>query len=82
MNKNNRVIKLTSSEEYLLEILLKNINKEISRELLAEKLNLDKNLRSVDVIVTRLRKKITSPSNISFLKTVRGKGYKLVSEYE
>ena len=82
LNKNNRVIKLTSSEEYLLEILLKNINKEISRELLAEKLNLDKNLRSVDVIVTRLRKKITSSSNISFLKTVRGKGYKLVSEYE
>ncbi len=82
LNKNNKIIKLTSSEEYLLEILLKNINKEISREFLAEKLKLDKNLRSVDVIVTRLRKKITSSPNISFLKTVRGKGYKLVSEYE
>ena len=82
MNKNNKIIKLTSSEEYLLEILLKNINKEISRELLAEKLNLDKNLRSVDVIVTRLRKKLQAPQILSFLKTVRGKGYKLVSEYE
>ena len=82
INKNNKNIPLTTNEEYLLEILLKNINKEITREKIAEKLNLDKNLRSVDVIVTRLRKKITSSSKNSFLKTVRGKGYKLVSEYE
>ncbi len=82
LSKNNKNIKLTSTEEFLLEILLKNINKEISREYLVKKLKLDSNLRSVDVIVTRLRKKISSSSNISFLKTIRGKGYMLVSEYE
>ena len=63
-------------------MLVSNINKVISRELIAKKLNLDSNLRSVDVLITRLRKKITTSTNISFLKTVRGKGYMLVSEYE
>ena len=82
LKKNNQSIKLTSKEEELLEIFLKNMNKEVSREKIASKLSIDVNLRSVDVLVTRLRKKITSTNNISFLKTVRGKGYKLVSEYD
>ena len=73
---------MTTNEEYLLEILINNINKEISREYIGKKLNVDTNLRSVDVIVARLRKKITSNSESSFLKTVRGKGYMLISEYE
>ena len=82
LNKNNKIVKLTTNEEYLLEILIKNMNKEISREYIGEKLNVDSNLRSVDVIVARLRKKITSNSESSFIKTVRGKGYMLISEYE
>tara|TARA_B100000963_G_scaffold360092_1_gene389711 strand:+ start:1054 stop:1740 length:687 start_codon:yes stop_codon:yes gene_type:complete len=82
LNKNNKIVKLTTNEEYLLEILIKNLNKEISREYIGKKLNIDANLRSVDVIVARLRKKITSNSDTSFLKTVRGKGYMLISEYE
>ena len=82
LNKNNTTVKLTTNEEYLLEILINNINKEISREYIGKKLNIDTNLRSVDVIVARLRKKITSTSDVSFLKTIRGKGYMLISEYE
>ena len=82
LNKNNKTVKLTTNEEYLLEILIKNINKEISREYIGKILKIDSNLRSVDVIVARLRKKITSNSDSSFLKTVRGKGYMLISEYE
>ncbi|MFL2678981.1 MAG: response regulator transcription factor [Alphaproteobacteria bacterium] len=82
LKRNNNNIKLTTSEELLLEVLVNNINKVISREFVAEKLNLDSNPRSVDVIVTRLRKKITTNSKITFLKTVRGKGYMLISEYE
>jgi two-component system phosphate regulon response regulator OmpR len=81
LKKNNYNINLTSSEEHLLEILSKNLNKEISREEIAKKLNVESNLRSIDVTVTRLRKKISS-NNSSFLKTVRGKGYMLVSEYD
>ena len=82
LNKNNKIVKLTTNEEYLLEILIKNINKEISREYIGKKLKVDTNLRSVDVIVARLRKKIASNSESPFLKTVRGKGYMLISEYE
>ena len=82
LNKNNKIINLTTNEEYLLEILIDNINKEISREYIGKKLKIDSNLRSVDVIVARLRKKITSGPNSSFLKTVRDKGYMLISEYE
>ena len=82
LNKNNKIVSLTTNEEYLLEILINNVNKEISREYIGKKLNINSNLRSVDVIVARLRKKITSSSDTSFLKTVRGKGYMLISEYE
>ncbi len=82
LKKNNINIKLTTSEEQLLEIFVNNLNKEISREYIAKKLNIEVNPRSIDVIVTRLRKKITSKNNSSFLKTVRGKGYMLISEYE
>ena len=82
LKKNEKHIELTGAEQYLLEILVNNINKEVSREFVIQKLKLDSNLRSIDVLVNRLRKKITSSGNISFLKTIRGKGYMLISEYE
>ena len=82
LKKNEKHIGLTGAEQYLLEILVNNINKEVSRELVIQKLKLGSNLRSIDVLVNRLRKKITSSGNISFLKTIRGKGYMLISEYE
>ena len=82
LKKNEQNIGLTGAEQYLLEILVNNINKEVSREFVIQKLKLDSNLRSIDVLVNRLRKKITSSRNTSFLKTIRGKGYMLISEYE
>ena len=82
LKKNENHIGLTGAEQYLLEILVNNINKEVSREFVIQKLRLDSNLRSIDVLVNRLRKKITSSGNLSFLKTIRGKGYMLISEYE
>ena len=82
LKKNEKHIGLTGAEQYLLEILVNNINREVSREFVIQKLKLDSNLRSIDVLVNRLRKKITSSGNTSFLKTIRGKGYMLISEYE
>ena len=82
LKKNEKHIGLTGAEQYLLEILVNNINREVSREFVIQKLKLGSNLRSIDVLVNRLRKKITSSGNISFLKTIRGKGYMLISEYE
>ena len=62
--------------------LLKLINKKnniVLREELAEQDYDETELRKVDVQITRLRQKIESnPKQPHFIKTIRGKGYKLV----
>ena len=80
-NKDN-VINLTSTEITIIEFLVKNINIEVSREDIAKTLGENINLRSIDVTITRLRKKLIASNNDSILRTIRGKGYMLVSEYE
>ena len=51
--------------------------KTFSREDIGQLINLDKE-RSIDVIITRLRKKIEiDPKNPKFLQTIRGAGYVL-----
>ena len=80
-NKDN-VINLTSTEITIIEFLVKNINVEVSREEIAQTLGENINLRSIDVTITRLRKKLIATNNDSILRTIRGKGYMLVSEYE
>ncbi len=80
INKVN--VKLTTSEILIIEFLSKNLNKEVSREDISNLLGEGINLRSVDVTITRLRKKLISDKNNSFLRTIRGKGYMLVSEYD
>ncbi len=80
-NKDN-VINLTSTEITIIEFLVKNINIEVSREEIAKTLGENINLRSIDVTITRLRKKLIASNNDSILRTIRGKGYMLVSEYE
>ena len=48
---------------------------------LADILGVAENLRTVDVQITRLRKKIEADTkNPRYLQTVRGKGYMLISE--
>ncbi len=80
--KNNISISLTSTETLIIEYLTQNLNKEISREEISNLLGDGINLRSVDVTITRLRKKLISDHDHSFLRTIRGKGYMLVSEYD
>ena len=75
--KNNVTIKLSSSEENLLDILVSSNNEVISREDLSEKLG-GLNMRSVDVQIVRLRNKIEiDPRKPQYLKTIRNKGYVL-----
>ena len=51
--------------------------KTLSRELIGNLIKIDKE-RSVDVIITRLRKKIEDdPKNPKYLQTIRGTGYVL-----
>ena len=82
LSKNNISISLTSTETLIIEYLTQNLNREISREEMSNLLGDGVNLRSVDVTITRLRKKLISDHDHSFLRTIRGKGYMLVSEYD
>ena len=76
-DKDNNIIKLTDAELKILDIFIKNKNKPLSREELSSLCNgIDE--RSIDVQITRLRKKIENdPKNPKFLKTVRYRGYML-----
>ena len=59
--------------------LINKKNEIVLREELAEQDYDESELRKVDVQVTRLRQKIeTNPKQPHFLKTIRGKGYKLI----
>lgn len=78
LKQNNNTISLTTAEQMLLDILIKNINQDISREQLADTLHLD-NTRTVDVQIKRLRQKLEMDSNFNPIQTIRGKGYRLVS---
>lgn len=78
---NGKLIHITPVERTLLNLLGKNIGEVYSREAVAEALGLAENLRTVDVQITRLRKKIeTDTKNPRYLQTIRGKGYMLISE--
>jgi two-component system phosphate regulon response regulator OmpR len=68
---------LTSTEIKLLEILCEQIGQPISRENLSKRLN-GISERSVDVQITRLRKKLESdPRQPKYLQSVWGQGYVL-----
>ena len=75
--KNNTEFKINSTEKIILEKMINNPGKTFSREDIGLLINLDKE-RSIDVIITRLRKKIEEDvKNPKFLQTVRGAGYVL-----
>ncbi len=75
------LIHITNVEQQLLTILGHKTGQILTREKLAELLGADNNPRSIDVQITRLRKKIEKDSkNPRYLQTVRGKGYMLLSE--
>ena len=75
--KNNKEFKINNTEKIILEKMINNPGKTFSREDIGNLINLDKE-RSIDVIITRLRKKIEiDPKKAKFLQTIRGAGYVL-----
>lgn len=72
-------IRLTGGEAALLSALARKPNEVLSREEIAEALEMDETgERAIDVQVTRLRRKIEAdPREPRFLHTVRGRGYVL-----
>ena len=75
--KSNSEFKINDTEKTILEKMINNPGKTFAREEIGKLINLDKE-RSIDVIITRLRKKIEKdPKNPKFLQTIRGSGYVL-----
>ena len=75
--KNKNEFKINNTEKIILEKMINNPGKTFSREDIGKLIDLDKE-RSIDVIITRLRKKIeTNPKNPKYLQTLRGIGYVL-----
>jgi two-component system, OmpR family, phosphate regulon response regulator OmpR len=80
LTRDGKHVKLTGSEQGLMKLLAGNAGRPFSRALLCEKLKLQLE-RSVDVQVTRLRRKIeVEPKLPLYLQTVRGTGYVLVPD--
>lgn len=73
------VVYLTGSEAALLQALARKPGETLSRETIAEALQMDDTgERAIDVQVTRLRRKIEAdPREPRFIHTVRGRGYVL-----
>ena len=74
---NDKQYKINNTEKIILEKMINSPGQTLSREFIGNLINIDKE-RSIDVIITRLRKKIESdPKNPKYLQTIRGEGYVL-----
>ena len=74
---NQKIRKINSSEKNILLKMLSSPGKIFSRSDIGKISKISKE-RSIDVMITRLRKKIESnPKNPKFLQTIRGSGYVL-----
>ena len=75
--KNNEEFKINNTEKIILEKMINDPGKTFSREDIGNLIDLDKE-RTIDVVITRLRKKIEiNPKNPKYLQTLRGAGYVL-----
>tara|TARA_B100000579_G_C22704518_1_gene791430 strand:- start:253 stop:930 length:678 start_codon:yes stop_codon:yes gene_type:complete len=75
--KDKLEFKINNTEKKILEKMINAPGQTFSRENIGKLIDLDKE-RSIDVIITRLRKKIEiDPKNPKYLQTIRGAGYVL-----
>ena len=75
----NKEIKLTHLEHDLLLEFMKNKNILLSREILLERVwsdNLNKQLKTVNVAIKRLKEHIDPSGEKNYIQAVRGEGYK------
>lgn len=81
LHKNNELVKLTGGETNLLEALVMNPGKPLSRDRLLHLARDDesgvRNDRAIDIAILRLRRAIeTDPKNPRWIQTVWGVGYR------
>lgn len=74
-------VRLPFAEAALLQLLAERAGQDISREELAQKTGNETNLRTIDVQITRLRRKIEPDVRTPrYVQTIRGKGYSLIPD--
>ena len=75
--RNRQSLKINNTEKIILEKMINSPGKIFKREEIGSLIDLNKE-RSIDVIITRLRKKIEeNPKSPKYLQTIRGEGYVL-----
>ncbi len=80
LTKSGHHMRLTSGEEALLTLLAKRPDTPVSRHALSEQISAGSE-RAVDVQITRLRRKLEEvPAEPTYLLTVRGLGYRLLTD--
>ncbi|MBL8180133.1 MAG: response regulator transcription factor [Blastocatellia bacterium] len=81
LSKGDEVIRLTLMEAKLIEYLIANIGKPVSRKSILEdvwQLQEDTDTRAIDNFIVRLRRYVEDePNNPKIVETVRGVGYRL-----
>lgn len=76
----NNELKLTVTEFDILLLLMGNMDKVFSREILSGELGMDDfqiDTRAIDMHIQRLRKKIAVHTDVKYIETVFGIGYKM-----
>ncbi len=82
VTREEQVIDLQSKEFKLLEYLMQNANKIVTRTMLLEKVweyNFDPQTNVIDVHISRLRNKIDKGFAYPMIETIRGAGYMISS---
>jgi two-component system phosphate regulon response regulator OmpR len=81
LRRNDAIVRLTTIESTLLAALAKNAGVTLTRDDLIQQCRIDGGERTVDVQVTRLRRKIEDdPREPRYLHTIRGQGYVLYAD--
>ncbi|HMJ45790.1 MAG TPA: helix-turn-helix domain-containing protein [Ferruginibacter sp.] len=83
LKSENKSITLSEKETKALKIFAENINQMVEREKLMKEIWEDEGIvvisRNVDVLVSKLRKKLSDDNSIKFIN-VHGRGYKFIIE--
>lgn len=82
LQDDDKTISLTGVEDKLLNVLAERSGQVVSREELEKLCDIEEGSRTLDVQITRLRKKIEVDSRTPhYIQTVRGKGYMIRVSY-
>lgn len=78
VSKNGTAIDLTKREFEILQVLMENLGRAMTREMLLEAIwgyDSEVDSKAVDVYISYIRNKIDEPGRPSLIQTLRGLGY-------